>query len=66
MDVSVQSSTLMSYDITVPEDKPSESIAFHLLVTYDEIPKHIAIYNDDYKFIVFSLISYINLQLLMK
>jgi len=32
----------------------SKSITLHLLVAYDETPKQIAIYNDDYKFDAFS------------
>jgi len=33
---------------------PSESIALHLHVAYDETLRQIAICNDDYKFIAFS------------
>ena len=37
MDASVESSTTpMPDDITVPEDEPSESVALHLPVAYDE------------------------------
>jgi len=54
MDASVESSTPMPDDIIIPKDEPSESIALHLLVAYDETPKQMAICNDDYKFDAFS------------
>ena len=52
--VSVESSTPMPNNITVPKDESSESIALHLPVAYDETPRQIAICNDDYKFAAFS------------
>jgi len=39
LDASVESSAPMPDDITAPEDEPSESIALHLSVTYDETPR---------------------------
>jgi len=50
----VESSTPIPDDIIVLEDEPSKSIALHLLITYNEIPRQIAICNDDYKFAAFS------------
>jgi len=40
-------------DIIVLEDEPSKSIALHLPIAYNEIPRQIAICNDDYKFVAF-------------
>jgi len=54
VDASVESSTLMPNDITVPEDESSESITLHLPVAYDETPRQKAICNDNYKFAAFS------------
>ena len=34
--------------------EPSESVALHFPVAYDETPKQIAICNDNYKFVTFS------------
>ena len=52
--VLVEFSTPISDDITVQKDKPSESIALHLPVAYDETLRKITICNDDYKFVVFA------------
>ena len=56
MDASVEFITLMPDDITVLKDEPSEPIALHLPVVYDETPRQIAVCNDDYKFDAFSYI----------
>ena len=61
VDASIESSTTMPDDITVLEDEPSESIALYLPVKYDETLRQIAICNEDYKFVAFSLISRRNL-----
>ena len=50
---SVESSTPMPDDITVPKDKLSESIVLHFPVAHYKTPRQIAECNDDYKFAAF-------------